>query len=35
LPIWRLMMFELWHRNFLEQRVTNQPHAFAKATGIA
>jgi asparagine synthase (glutamine-hydrolysing) len=35
LPIWRLMMFELWHRNFLEQRMTNQTHAFAKATGTA
>lgn len=35
LPVWRLMMFELWHRNFLEQRATNPPHVFAKATGIA
>lgn len=35
LPIWRLMMFELWHRNFLEQRLPNQMLAFAQATGIA
>jgi asparagine synthase (glutamine-hydrolysing) len=33
--LWTLLMFECWHRMFIDERPTGAPHAPATAVGVA